>query len=241
MKVSIVIPAYNEEKLLGATLSKIHLAAKAITALDAQYEIIVCDNNSTDKTGEIARTAGARVVFEPVNQIGRARNRGADAATGDWLLFIDADSFPAPQLLADVIQAMRTERYLAGGSTVKLVDGGALAGVVASCWNCTSRLTRLLAGSFIFVETQVFRDLGGFNLELYVSEELELSKRLQRAARLAGKKLVILHRHPLQTSARKVKLYSSYEHLRFLLRAVAGPRRTLRNARACHIWYDGRR
>ena len=68
--------------------------AAAFTARGWTTELIVCDNNSSDATPAIAAAAGARVVFEPVNQIGRARNAAAAAATGDWLVFVDADSHP---------------------------------------------------------------------------------------------------------------------------------------------------
>jgi len=52
---------------------------------------------------------------------------------------------------------------------------------------------------------------------------------------------VILHRHPLVTSARKMRLYSTWELLRFVLRAGLNRNRVLRNREACHTWYDGRR
>jgi len=75
MKISVVIPAFNEERLLPGTCAR----SGALAALERrqwQTEVIVCDNNSTDATAAIARAAGATVVFEPVNQIARARNRG---------------------------------------------------------------------------------------------------------------------------------------------------------------------
>jgi glycosyltransferase involved in cell wall biosynthesis len=109
VKVSIVVPAFNEEKLLAATLASIREAAGGLDA-----ELIVCDNNSTDRTAEIARQAGAKVVFEPVNQISRARNAGAAAASGDWLVFVDADSFPDRDLFAELSQAMASGRYVGG-------------------------------------------------------------------------------------------------------------------------------
>ena len=115
MKLSIIIPAFNEQKLLPATLESVFAAAKAISARHWDHEVIVCDNNSTDRTAEIAGARGARVVFEPVNQIGRARNRGASVATGDWLVFIDADSHPSQALLEDVCRAIAEGRCLAGG------------------------------------------------------------------------------------------------------------------------------
>src|SRR5437667_4737779 len=83
-------------------------------------ELIVCDNNSTDRTAQIARAAGARVVFEPVNQISRARNAGAAHATGDWLIFVDADSYPSDSLIAEVAEEIETGNCLAGGCTIKL-------------------------------------------------------------------------------------------------------------------------
>ena len=87
MKFSIIIPAYNEEKLLSDSLSKIKRSLNVFLERGHSVELIVCDNNSSDRTAEIAREAGAKVVFEPVNQISRARNTGAAAATGDYLIF----------------------------------------------------------------------------------------------------------------------------------------------------------
>lgn len=241
MKISIIIPAFNEERLLGATLERINAVRSVFTGRGWETELIVCDNNSTDCTAEIARAAGATVVFESVNQIGRARNRGAAAATGEWFLFVDADSHPSAELLADVAEAITSGRCLAGGSTIELEAGYPLASFVSRLWNGVSRWRGLLAGSFIFCEAAAFRKVGGFCLEFFAGEELDLSKRLQELARASGREVIILHRHPLVTSARKVRLYSSWEHLRFVLRAAFRPGAVMRNRDACHTWYDGRR
>jgi glycosyltransferase involved in cell wall biosynthesis len=100
VKISVVIPAFNEEKLITATLRSVQEAGAAFGALGWELQMVVCDNNSTDGTAGRARAAGARVVFEPVNQIARARNTGAAAADGEWLMFLDADSRPARELFA---------------------------------------------------------------------------------------------------------------------------------------------
>jgi len=240
MKVSIVVPAFNEERLLAQSLAHIRQAAGVFEKRGWTTELIVCDNNSTDKTADIAHAAGATVVFEPINQIARARNRGAEAATGDWLQFVDADSSPGADLFADVAAAIESGHYLAGGATIRLDKRHFLAGLITSLWNFVSRWRRLLAGSFIFCETATFRKIGGFSHELFAGEELELSQRLRKAAREAGKKIVILHRHPLVTSARKLHLYTAREHLRLLFH-LSRDRRVLGNREACHLWYDGRR
>ena len=241
LKISIIIPAFNEERLLGETLARIRDASEVFRTEGWDCEWIVCDNNSTDRTAEIARAAGATVVFEPVNQIARARNRGAAAASGDWLLFIDADSHPSRELTADVVGQIKSSRCLAGGSTVRLEAGYPRANLVTHFWNGVSRARRLLAGSFIFCEATSFREVGGFSNELFAGEELELSARLHALARQTGKRIVILHRHPLMTSARKMRLYKGRELVWFFIRAAFNRKGTLTKREACQPWYDGRR
>jgi len=241
VKISIIIPAFNEEKLIPETLREINLAARAFGLAAWEHELIVCDNNSTDRTAAISRAAGATVVFEPLNQIGRARNRGAAAATGDWLLFVDADSHPSVELFGDLVTAVNRGDCLAGGSTLTMPTSDRGARWIVSAWNFYSRMTNSLAGSFIFCEARLFRDLGGFDLQLFASEEIEFSKRLRKRVRKLGKRVVILHRHPLVTSARKLDLYSRRDYLRFLFRTARARGRTLNSAKECHIWYDGRR
>jgi glycosyltransferase involved in cell wall biosynthesis len=241
MKISIVVPAYNEEKLLGASLRSIREAAGAFEQHGWAFELIVCDNNSTDATAEVAERAGAKVVFEPINQIARARNCGAAAATGDWLLFIDADSHPPRALFEDVIHAIESGKYVAGGATVRLDAWFPGMWSVTTLWNVTSRLKKWCAGSFIFCDTAAFRAIGGFSSELFVSEELDLSVRLKAYGKQHGRRITILSRHPLVTSARKVKLYGHRAHLKFLLKLIVGRNRVVRQREECAIWYDGRR
>jgi glycosyltransferase involved in cell wall biosynthesis len=241
VKISIVIPAFNEERLIGESLTQIKLAARAFEKIGWETELIVCDNNSTDRTAEIARAAGAIVVFEPINQIARARNSGAAAATGDWLVFVDADSHPGAELFSDVAEQINSGQCLAGGATIRLDEKYFVAGLITRVWNCASRSFKLLAGSFIFCDAAAFKKIGGFSSELFAGEELELSQRLKKLARGQGRAIVVLHRHPLVTSARKMKLYTAREHLRFLFYALFNQRRALRDREAAHLWYDGRR
>jgi len=240
VKISVVVPAFNEERLLGESLAQIKSAANAFAQRGWGLELIVCDNNSTDRTAEIARAAGAAVVFEPVNQIARARNSGAAAATGDWLVFVDADSHPNSELFAEVAEQISSGCCLAGGVTMRMDEKHLVAGVATWLWNCASRIGRLLAGSFIFCETAAFRKLGGFSNELFAAEELELSRRLRKLARETNRRIVILHHHPLITSARKMRLYTIQDHLK-LLAHVLFNRRALTRRETCTLWYDGRR
>lgn len=241
LKISVIVPAFNEEKLLAGSLASVREAMAAFAERRWDSELIVCDNNSTDRTAEIERAAGATVVFEPVNQIARARNFGAAAATGDWLVFVDADSHPGRALFGAVADAIASGNYLFGGATVRM-DGPHLAAKIGTgIWNLISRIKKFAAGSFIFCEAAAFREIGGFDQRLFASEEIDLSQRLKRLAKQHGKRVVILTRHPLQTSGRKMHLYSRREILRLLWRTAVNWRATVTDRDACHAWYDGRR
>ena len=90
MKISIVVPAFNEEAYIESTLKAIQVAASRLhSSSDTDVEVIVVDNNSDDATARIAQEKGARVIREPVQGIGRARNTGASQADGDVLVFVE--------------------------------------------------------------------------------------------------------------------------------------------------------
>ena len=241
MKISIILPAYNEEKLLPSTLKAVMLARAAFERRAWESEVIVCDNHSTDRTGDIAREAGATVVYEPINQIGRARNTGASVATGDWLIFVDADSQPSAALFDAVAERIVSGKILAGGALLELDHSTPALRFLTFLWHCWSRWQKNMAGSFIFCETAAFRQIGGFNNEFFAGEELELSRQLKRLARQRGQLLEIISKPRLLTSARKARLYSALEMGRFMVRAALRPKRVLGNREACSIWYDGRR
>jgi glycosyltransferase involved in cell wall biosynthesis len=242
MKISIIIPAFNEEKLLGETLAQIKLGADVFTGIGWKTELIVCDNNSTDRTADIARAAGANVVFEPVNQISRARNSGAAAAAGDWLVFMDADSHPSAKLFADMAGQIQSGKCIAGGSTFRWNQKQhSMIELFMPAINIGFRWRRMLCGVFIFIETAAFRKLGGFSLEAFAGEELELSRRLKKLAKETGKRFVILHRHPVVTSARRMGDYTVLTPVKVLYHTVFHPHRYTTTREAAGRWYDGRR
>jgi len=240
MKISVIVPAFNEEKILERSLAAIRNAAAAFEG-SVQWELIVCDNNSTDRTAEIARVAGANVVFEPINQISRARNRGASAATGDWLIFVDADSFPTRELFDGTLEAMRNPRCAGGGCLLRLDQTEMMSGLLLNAWNLVSRMLRWAAGSFVFCDARLFRELNGFSERLFASEEIDFCRRLKRLARAQHRRLTIITVSRLVTSARKMHLYTKSEHFWFMLKAGLRPGRILTSREQCSLWYNGRR
>src|SRR5215510_10727190 len=102
--ISFIIPAYNEEQLLGRTLKAIDQAARP---LGEPVEVIVADDASTDRTAAIAREHGAHVVSVKCRQIAATRNAGARRAHGDLLVFVDADTIVTEAVVGAAIAAMR--------------------------------------------------------------------------------------------------------------------------------------
>lgn len=241
MQLSIVIPAFNEARLIERSLQSVAVSIAANQTSGFTSEIIVVDNNSTDNTAELARQAGATVVFEPINQIGRARNAGAAQAIGEWLLFLDADSLLSPGLLADIVRAIDSGQYVGCGSTLRMEGLPWWANWTLRLWTGTSILFRWAAGALVVCRRDAFQDVGGFDQDLYALDEIRLSKQLKHWGRQRGLRFTILTRHPLETSSRKISLYSGREIAGQIFRVLLLPKRTLRDKKQLSVWYDGRR
>ena len=104
-----------------------------------------------------------------------------------------------------------------------------------------SILFRWAAGALVVCRSDAFRDVGGFNQELYAGDEISLSAQLKQWGRKRGLQFIILTKHPLETSSRKVALYSGREIASQILRVLLHPHRTLQDKKQLSIWYDGRR
>ena len=242
MKLSIVIPAFNEEKLLPACLESVRSAVGAFEKRAWAWEVVVCDNNSTDQTAEIASANGARVVFEKINQIGRARNTGASVALGEWVVFLDADSTISQSVFEKLALVIESGTAIGGGACLSSEDElASKIRVPLLVWNLISRTFRWAAGSFLFCRKDVFDELGGFNLERFAGEELDLSRRIKRVAKRERSSFVILKQCRVQTSSRKFGLYSYRELTTTLLTMIFRYRGTTGNRGSCFLWYDGRR
>lgn len=241
MHLSIIIPAFNEQQLILECLRSIQESVNTTPKAGFTHEVIVVDNNSTDKTAELAKQAGATVVFEPINQIGRARNAGAAVATGDWLLFVDADSLLNPGMINDILRLIESDRYVGCGSVLHMPGLPWWGNAAMRLWTAFSVTFHWAAGALVVCRADAFREVGGFNQELFAADEIDLSQLLKKWGRQRGLKFTILTRHPLETSSRKIQLYSGREIAEQLLRVIFSPRKTLLNKKKLPIWYDGRR
>jgi glycosyltransferase involved in cell wall biosynthesis len=229
---SVVIPAYNEENFLPATLDAL---AIAMAGLKASGEIIVVDNNSTDATAAVAEAYGVRLVCESINQISRARNTGAANATGKYLIFVDADTLVTPALLGNAIAALDSGKVCGGGARVSVNHQSRLANVAVVVWNTIARAGKLAAGCFIYSRRDAFSDVGGFSDKVYASEEIWLSRALKRWGGSRQQKFLILDDAAL-TSARKADWMSATAIAKQFLVLLIFPF-AVRSKRFCGSWY----
>ena len=239
MRYTIVVPAWNEAAFIGNSLGHIRTAMDEVASGDGAHvgTLVVVDNNSTDRTAEIAREAGATVVFEPVNQIARARNAGARMSTGEALVFVDADSWCSAALLRAALDRLAAGRVVGGGSTIapdRPIEGGARRGL--DFWNRVGTTMKLAAGCFVYCRRDAFDDVGGFSDKVYAGEEIFLSRALKRWGRRRGLRFEIIEEAPVVTSVRKLDWYSPLQLARqAALVFVPG---ALYSKTLCRTWYD---
>lgn len=230
--LSFVVPAYNEEKCLPATLESIHAAAREL-ALD--YEVVVADDASTDSTAALAEQGGARVVTVSNRQISKTRNAGARAAKGDRLLFVDADTRVDTQVVGAAMKAL--DAGAAGGGAAAYFDPEAprYAHAMIRIVCGTMAWLNLAAGCFFFCRRDAFEAAGGWDERHFAGEEIMLSLALRKQGRF-----VMLPERVL-TSPRKFTSRSFGETMWITLKLLAQGLRGARRRESTSFWYDGRR
>ncbi len=239
--ISVVIPAFNEARFISATIGSV-LDAKKLD--QNQIEIIVVDNNSTDETAKIAGSLGATVVFEPINQIARARNAGARVASGDYLVFLDADTSLEGDIFDKVETNLSSGRVIGGGAWVE-PDSGWLGRVFFKyAINYVLALKNVTVGPFLYCSRAAFLRVGGFDEALYAAEEFSLARRLKADGRREQKTWKIIKYdkgHRIVTSNRKFDKLGGLEMAVRNAHLIWKPHQKLKKKDQCRFWYDARK
>jgi glycosyltransferase involved in cell wall biosynthesis len=230
--ISFIVPAYNEERLLGATLDALHAAGRAAGEL---YELVVVDDASTDGTAIIAQRHGAVLVSVAHRQIAATRNSGAREAKGELFIFVDADTIVNEAVVRAALEAVRGGA-VGGGAGVEF-DGVVplYARLLMPVLVRVFRIARLAAGCFLFCTRSAFVAVGGFDEAFYGAEELVMSRALKRHG-----KFVVL-RQAVTTSGRKLRTHSVREVLMIMGRLVLRGPSALKKREGMELWYAERR
>ncbi len=230
--ISFIVPAYNEELCLAATLEALHAAGRAT---GQAYEIVVADDASTDRTAEIALQNNAVLVSVAHRQIAATRNSGAKEARGDLFIFVDADTLVNESVVLASVKAMR-DGAVGGGSGMRFDEPSPLyARLLLSLVVRFFRSTGLAAGCFLFCTRSAFDAVGGFDKAYFGAEELVIS----RALKQHGKFLIL--RQSVTTSARKLRTYSLKEILSLTYGIAWRGTKAVKQRKGMEFWYAERR
>ncbi len=239
--ISCIIPAFNEETLIGRVIDSIQKAGEYYRReKNLGIEIIVVDNHSKDRTAEIAQELGAKVVHEPSNNIARASNIGALTATGDFLMFIDADMVVSQDLICGIDENLMNPE-VAGGGTRTYCEKWSLGFAV---YRTVQDSYRQLFGGFHGVfhcRRKDFVDLLGFDERNFIAEKVEFYHRLRDHGKLRNQKIQDAARGFVTESDRIVALNGAGRLIGKTLSLCWSPNKKIRDIRFCEPWYDVRK
>ncbi len=230
--LTVVIPAHDEARLIGATLQAL---GRALATLGRTAQVLVVDDASTDATAAIARQHGADVLHVQFRHIAATRNAGAAIADGDWLLFVDADTHVDARVLGAALAALQAGAC-GGGAAVLLqepVRAYERAGARLFAW--IFRATRIAPGCFVFCTRAAFEAVGGFDPTYFAAEDIAISRALARHGRF------VILRQAVYTSPRKLRTHGLGEHLRLLVKLAWHRGRLLDSRQHLDLWYGRRR
>ncbi len=236
MKISIIIPLYNEEALIAETLQSI-MKAKNFFEQDPEnlLEVIIVDNNSTDRSVEICNKFNVKIVNEEVHNIAKVRNTGAKNATGDVLCFLDADSKVSLNIFSLIKEQMSSEKYIGGGTKFKLDKNNLFFSLIYIGSNIFTRVFGL-SGVLIYVNKEDFKKLGGFNENYYAAEDIDFVLKMKNLGKVYDKKFSNINQGYVVTSSRK------FQTVTFKDLALQGGlllHKSLReNPDLCQQWYN---
>lgn len=214
-RFSLVIPAYNEETYLPRLLDTVDEAAAHYAGGADAIEVIVSDNNSKDKTGEIARSRGCKTALVEKRCIASVRNGGAALAQGEILCFVDADMRIHPETFNAIDDALATGKVVAGATGVRVERmslGIAMTHmvIIPVVW-----ITRIDTG-VVFCRRTDFEAVGGYNEDLSVAEDVRFLLDLRKLGRTRGQRLARVTSAKALSSARKWDEHGEWHYFKLI-------------------------
>jgi glycosyltransferase involved in cell wall biosynthesis len=215
LRFSIIAPAYNEEQYLPRLLDSIDVARANYSGGQNAIEVIVADNNSTDRTAEIAAARGARVVRVEKRRIGAVRNGGGHAARGEILCFIDGDSAIHPQTFDAIDRAIASGRYV-GGSTGLKLERKSLGLLVTYCLAAPVAFITRMDSGVVFCRREDFEAVGGYDDNRLYAEDLVFLMALRRLGQSRHQRLTRLSNIKALGCTRKFDQFGDWHYFGML-------------------------
>jgi glycosyltransferase involved in cell wall biosynthesis len=233
-KLSVIIPAYNEEQCLPQTLEHI---GKALSIVAGTPEVIVVDNDSQDRTKQVAEFFGAKVLLEQEHNIAKVRNTGAEHASGNVLIFIDADTLAPQTLFREIGEVMEDEQCYGGAVSVEYEElQRKWMRYYLLGWKFWGKVFNMAQGATQYCRKSVFEQLNGYDQTIFLGEDIEFYWRLSNLAKRDGSYLHFLAHPPVKTSSRRFDQMSLWKTL--VLTHPVFIRLTWRKKSIWKDWYE---
>jgi glycosyltransferase involved in cell wall biosynthesis len=230
LSISVIIPAFDEERYLPATLQAVEHSKLLLRSREGvNTEVIVVDNNSADATAKVARALGARVVAESEHNIARVRNRGAAAAQGKVLVFLDADTLIPEELLRRIHHAFAAPGWVGGAVDTEYRPKIWFIRVYLGLWRMLGRAAGMAQGATQFCLRDTFTALGGYDESLFMGEDVDFYARMRRHARRAGGSVVFIDELKVIPSCRRFDQWALWRTLVWTNPFVIAPLRRTRS------------
>ena len=217
IRISLVIPAFNEEDYLPRLLDSVDEARERFPSGPGAVEVIVSDNGSSDGTAVIAASCGCRVVREKKRIIAAVRNRGAQAARGRILAFTDADNIIHRNTFCEIERALAFPKIIAGATGVHLERmspgiAAAFAAMMPMVW-----ATGMDTG-VVFCRRREFLDIGGYDENLLFAEDVRFLWTLKKLGKQRGQRLIRIGKCKAITSTRKFDKFGEWHYIGLMIR-----------------------
>lgn len=180
--ISLVIPAWNEEAFLPRLLDTVDEARARYRGGVEAVEVIVANNISTDRTGDIARERGCRVAEVAKRCIASSRNGGAAVAKGEIIAFADADFCIHPETFNYIDDVMRSSGYVGGGTGLAM-ERWSLGIAATWCMIMPPLLLLGMDGGVWFCRRADFEQTGGYDESVRAGEDVKFLSALKRLGR----------------------------------------------------------
>lgn len=204
MLISVIIPAFNEERYLGETLASLN-RAKAFLQSEGGLpaEVIVVDNGSDDSTADVARSLGATVARERQHNVAKVRNSGAKLSHCDVLVFVDADTVVPDKLLSRIVEAMSDAACFGGAVDTDYRPMKLTVRVYLQFWRILGKLAGMAQGATQFCRRDLFFALNGYDETLFMGEDVDFHWRLKRIAKRQNGHIVFIEDLRVVPSSRR--------------------------------------
>ena len=235
--ISVIIPVFNEERYLPATLAAVKASAFLLQSRDGvNTEVIVVDNSSTDSTAKVASSLGARVIAESKHNIARVRNRGAADARGKVLVFLDADTCIPEELLPRIHRILAAPDCAGGAVDTQYRPKKRSVRVYLGMWRILAGAAGIAQGATQFCLRETFTSLGGYDESLFMGEDVDFYSRMRRHARRIGGRVRFIDELKVTPSCRRFDHWPLWRTLIWTNPLVIAPLR--RASSMWRGWYD---